>query len=97
MRQDSGAWLARLDNVSGDNPSVTSETKVWSGNAKSCALRRVGDDPRLYLGTEPADVLVSDDLGASWRGTDSFAAIPGRCGRAHAWPGGMPSGVARRS
>lgn len=82
MWQDSGAWLAKLD-VTADNPTITSEAKVWSGNAKTCVLRTVGDGPRLYLGTEPADVLVSDDLGASWRGTDSFAAIPGRWELAH--------------
>ena len=34
----------------------------------------------LFLGTEPADVLTSDDMGGTWRGTDSFAAIPERSG-----------------
>ena len=75
--QESGAWLARLDEEDG---AVESEVKVWSGNAKTCAMSVVKGRQRLFLGTEPADVLISDDMGATWHGTDSFAAIPDRQG-----------------
>ena len=57
---------------------MESETKIWSGNAKTCAIKGVEGEHRLFLGTEPADVLISDDMGATWRGTDSFAAIKDR-------------------
>ena len=58
--------------------AVESERKVWAGNAKTCAIRKLQGEQMLFLGTEPADVLTSDDMGCTWRGTDSFAAIPER-------------------
>ena len=73
--QECGAWVARLDNT---GTAIEREGKVWSGNVLTCAVRRVGANTRLYLGTEPADVLISDDMGQTWLGTDSFAAIPDR-------------------
>ena len=73
--QECGAWLAKLHNSAS---SIESESKVWSGNAKSCALHAVDDELRLYLGTEPADVLISDDMGSTWRDTGSFMAITER-------------------
>ena len=73
--QESGAWIARLDNT---GTAMERESKVWSGNAKTCAVRTSRGGSRLYLGTEPADVLTSDDMGRTWLGTDSFAAVPER-------------------
>ena len=74
-QQESGAWLAKLDE---DSIAVESERKVWAGNAKTCAIRKLQGKQMLFLGTEPADVLTSDDMGGTWRGTDTFAAIPER-------------------
>ena len=74
-QQESGTWLAKLDE---DGIAVESESKVWAGNAKTCAMREVQGKQMLFLGTEPPDVLTSDDMGGTWRGTDSFAAIPER-------------------
>ncbi len=52
---------------------------VWHGNAKSCAVEKAADGSlTYYVGTEPADVLISSDKGGTWLGTDSFKAIPGR-------------------
>ena len=73
--QESGAWLAKLDE---SGSTVESETKIWAGNAKTCAIHDVEGEQRLFLGTEPADVLTSNDMGETWRGTDSFAAITDR-------------------
>jgi len=76
--KESGVWLSRL-NEAGN--TVGSEIKIWAGNAKTCAICEVDGEQRLFLGTEPADVLVSNDMGATWRGTDSFATIPDRQAR----------------
>ena len=77
FQQESGAWLAKLNE---DGITLESERKVWAGNAKTCAMRKVRGEQKLFLGVEPADVLTSDDMGETWRGTDSFAAIPERSG-----------------
>ena len=58
--------------------AVEPDTKIWAGNAKTCAIKDIGGEQRLFLGTEPADVLISDDMGKTWRGTDSFAAVKDR-------------------
>ena len=53
---------------------------VYNGNVKSCAIGKGGTTgkQRLYAGTEPADVVISDDMGATWTDTDSFKASPAR-------------------
>ena len=43
-------------------------------------MHKVQGEQKLFLGTEPADVLTSDDMGRTWRSTDSFATIPERSG-----------------
>lgn len=47
--------------------------KLWEGNARCTAVSASSNSsaastalPRIYLGTQPADVLYSDDFGASW-------------------------------
>lgn len=64
------------------NHQICQEDLVCEGNVKSCAI---GDESasgkqRWYAGTEPADVLVSEDQGHTWSDTSSFAAIDGRDG-----------------
>lgn len=53
---------------------------VYSGNVKSCAIGKesANGKQRWYAGTEPADVVISDDMGATWANTDSFKAVPAR-------------------
>ena len=53
---------------------------VYEGNAKSCAIGSESSSgkKRWYAGTEPADVLISEDEGKTWSNTSSFAAIEGR-------------------
>lgn len=54
--------------------------QVYKGNVKSCAIGKqsTSGKQRWYAGTEPADVLISEDSGATWADTSSFQAIPGR-------------------
>lgn len=52
---------------------------VWEGDARSCAISEGrGGVPRFYIGTEPADVLFSDDCGLSWQGSNSFRNVASR-------------------
>jgi hypothetical protein len=67
-----GLWHINLA-----SPSSLKAKQVWRGDARSCNVGP-GDVPKLYVGTEPADVLSSEDLGASWKGTDSFKALASR-------------------
>ena len=54
--------------------------QVYKGNVKSCAIGKqsTSGKQRWYAGTEPADVVISEDSGATWADTSSFQAIPGR-------------------
>lgn len=54
--------------------------RVYDGNVKSCAIGKesASGKQRLYAGTEPADVVISEDKGATWSDTGSFKAIPAR-------------------
>lgn len=54
--------------------------QVYSGNVKACAIGKqsTSGKQRWYAGTEPADVVISDDYGATWADTSSFNAISGR-------------------
>lgn len=53
---------------------------VYNGNVKSCAIGKgsAAGKQRWYAGTEPADVVISEDMGATWADTDSFKALPAR-------------------
>lgn len=48
------------------------ETNVYSLN---CVVRKNGQT-RIYLGTEPAKMFYSDDLGASWSELPNFRNVP---------------------
>lgn len=54
--------------------------RVYDGNVKSCAIGKesASGKQRWYAGIEPADVLISEDNGATWSDTGSFKAIPAR-------------------
>ena len=54
--------------------------RVYDGNVKSCAIGKesASRKQRWYAGIEPADVLISEDNGATWSDTGSFKAIPAR-------------------
>jgi hypothetical protein len=59
----------------------TPSARAWTGDARSCRLvpgSAPSAPPRIFVGTEPADVLVSEDLGSTWADTASFGAIPTR-------------------
>lgn len=58
----------------------TSLKRVYDGNVKSCAIGKesASGKQRWYAGIEPADVLISEDNGATWSDTGSFKAITGR-------------------
>lgn len=64
------------------NPQTCQEDLVYEGNVKSCAIgnESASHPKRWYAGTEPADVLISEDDGKTWSDTGSFAAIEGRDG-----------------
>lgn len=52
---------------------------VWQGDAKSCSAVDLDQGgTRLLVGTEPADVYVSDDGGGTWSCSDSFKGAPTR-------------------
>lgn len=63
------------------DPAPVCHQKLWHGSAQctavsgaaaeqgSCSTAASGSAPRIYLGTQPADVLYSDDMGASWYST----------------------------
>ncbi len=54
--------------------------RVYNGNVKSCAIGKQSTNgkQRWYAGTEPADVVISEDNGKTWADTSSFQAISGR-------------------
>lgn len=76
--QASAAGLYKLD-LSGSRSPRAIEEMVCKGNVKSCAIGNESSSgkKRWYAGTEPADVLVSDDEGLTWSDTNSFSAIEG--------------------
>ncbi len=48
-------------------------TQLWAGNAHACSeMVTASGARRLLVGTEPADVLHSDDGGRTWTGTNTF-------------------------
>ena len=73
------AGLYRLD--LSDTQSCQ-EHLMYEGNVKSCAIgnESTSGTKRWYAGTEPADLLISEDQGTTWSNTSSFAAIEGREG-----------------
>jgi photosystem II stability/assembly factor-like uncharacterized protein len=50
---------------------------IVPANVYSLAAVPRGDGLRLYAGTEPAHLFVSDDLGASWTERPGLRAVPG--------------------
>lgn len=75
--QKAGVYRFELSNT-----QSCQENLVYGGNAKSCAIgnESASGKKRWYAGTEPADVLISEDEGKTWSDTGSFAAIEGRNG-----------------
>ena len=74
------AGLYKFDLSQGVHADMKSSL-VHEGNVKSCAIGKQSSSSkkqRWYAGTEPADVLISEDEGATWADTSSFQAIPGR-------------------
>ena len=49
---------------------------IPSENVYCITCARFGDDVRIYVGTEPAHLYVSEDLGTSWRELDSLRSVP---------------------
>jgi photosystem II stability/assembly factor-like uncharacterized protein len=62
-RDDGETWERRGDGIA-------------PANVYSLAAVLRGDRVRLYAGTEPAHLFVSDDLGASWRELPGLRAVP---------------------
>lgn len=75
--QQSGLFL--FDLSKGVQPKMQGK-QVYKGNVKSCAIGKqsTSGKQRWYAGTEPADVVISEDSGVTWADTSSFQAIPGR-------------------
>ncbi len=75
--QQSGLFV--FDLSQGVQPNMKGK-QVYNGNVKSCAIGKQSPSgkQRWYAGTEPADVVISEDTGATWADTSSFQAIPGR-------------------
>ena len=75
--QQSGLFM--FDLSKGVRPEMKGK-QVYNGNVKSCAIGKqsTSGKQRWYAGTEPADVLISEDTGATWADTSSFQAIPSR-------------------
>jgi photosystem II stability/assembly factor-like uncharacterized protein len=65
ISRDDGRTWSRSDNG-------LAETNVYSLNA----VQRKNGQTRVYLGTEPARMFFSDDLGASWSVMPSFRDVP---------------------
>jgi photosystem II stability/assembly factor-like uncharacterized protein len=63
-RDDGNTW-ARSD-------KGLSQTNVYSLSS----VQRKNGETRIYLGTEPAHIFYSDDLGASWSEMPSFRKVP---------------------
>ena len=52
---------------------------LWAGDARSCAVYDNGaQQPVLFVGTEPADVVWSADGGASWQREGGFRQLASR-------------------
>ncbi len=49
---------------------------MTQSNVYSLAAQQVNGRTRLYAGTEPAHLFVSDDLGQSWREVPSLRSVP---------------------
>jgi photosystem II stability/assembly factor-like uncharacterized protein len=49
---------------------------IESENVYCITCSRAGDKVRLYVGTEPAHLYVSEDLGRSWRELSSLRTVP---------------------
>ena len=77
--QQDAAGLYVFDLVGGLQASPEGR-RVWQGNVKSCAIGKPRHSGKLrwYAGTEPADVLITEDAGSTWADTGSFRAISGR-------------------
>lgn len=77
QEQQSGLFL--FDLSKGVQPKMQGK-QVYNGNVKSCAIGKqsTSGEQRWYAGTEPADVVTSEDYGATWADTSSFQAITGR-------------------
>eukprot|EP00877_Chromochloris_zofingiensis_P013891 jgi/Chrzof1/8756/Cz03g23110.t1 len=53
---------------------------IWSGDAHSCALFDTENGKkRIVVGTEPPEVLYSDDGGKTWGGEGDLDKLPSRC------------------
>jgi photosystem II stability/assembly factor-like uncharacterized protein len=50
---------------------------VGERDVYSLAMTTLGGRTRLFAGTEPAHLYISDDLGQSWRDVPSLRAVPG--------------------
>jgi photosystem II stability/assembly factor-like uncharacterized protein len=64
MSRDGGATWGRRDNGVADN------------DVYSLAMTRIGGKLRLFAGTEPANLYVSDDLGLNWRVMPKLRTMP---------------------
>ena len=70
-----GAALAAVPHDGLYTISDESESRLWEGDARACAI---GPGGRLYVGTEPAMVFRSDDKGGSWQRLDRIDELPTR-------------------
>jgi photosystem II stability/assembly factor-like uncharacterized protein len=82
IEPSSGAMFAATHNggiaVSRDSGRTWSfcNQGLTSLNAYSVACSKAGGRARIYAGTEPAHLFVSEDLGASWRELSSMRSVP---------------------
>lgn len=71
-----GVNLRRPSHASGpDSTYVQAAQKLWDGNARCAAVTAPANSssgsmqPRIYVGTQPAELLFSDDMGSAWTST----------------------------
>jgi photosystem II stability/assembly factor-like uncharacterized protein len=72
-----GAFHGSVHASADDGKSWESrDTGLTQNDVYSLALQRINGRARLFVGTEPAHLFISDDLGANWTELPSLRSVP---------------------